>query len=151
MGLNAPCARNGIPDMRDMVEGDIRFLFVLGWVPMRLPTAGCARWLRRRFGLGRYPRQIPSRRCSIATRSKRSSPGPVDGPGGAVADIEELTRLQEADPGLRGRYRRDGSIARLFVVQPILAVGDLVVVCLVHAARYHPLRPGKAHGRNLTE
>ena len=98
--------RNGIPDMRDMVEGDVRFSLPFG-------VGGLMRaslQLAARVPSGRRPGwDVPAdelerdARSASATRSRRSSRSdPSAGPltVGRVARDRGAHRVQEADPVL---------------------------------------------------
>ena len=78
--------RNGVPDMRDMVEGDVRFTRAFGMEVPEMRLSRC-RWLREYVDLPGGPdRRRPGRRRSIRRRPRgrgrhrprrRRSPGPL--------------------------------------------------------------------------
>ena len=91
--------RNGIPDMRDMVEGDVRFAAVRGRSLMRLPYS----WLRDVVSAGApgwdvSADELEQTLIRIGYEVEDVIPvGPVTGPlvVGRVLEIEELTEFKK--------------------------------------------------------
>ena len=116
--------RNGIPDMRDMVEGDVRFSLPFGVGSlMRLPYS----WLRDVVPAGApgwdvSADELEQTLIRIGHEVEEIIPvGPVTGPltVGRVVEIEELTEFKKPIRACQGRRRRSASLATSSAVQPI--------------------------------
>ncbi len=144
--------RNGVPDMRDMVEGDVRFSRAVrhGSVSMRvLHCPGCPS-----TSTDRRPSAEATAEALVRVGSRgRGDPSPRRRSRarcvvGRVLDDRGAHRVQEADPVVPGRCRRARRRAAIVCGARNFAVGDLVVVALPGrgAARRFAIAARKTYG-----
>ena len=125
--------RNGVSDMRDMVEGDVRFTRAFGMEgSMRVPVS----WLREyvdaadRVDRPRWSRA--GRRRARGRAGRRPAAPAWSGPlvVGRVLAVEKLTEFKKPIRYCHGGGRRGRRRAGIICGAPNVAAGDLVVVAL---------------------